>query len=232
MRNVLLNLVVVLSVFSVQGCWAGETKSDIPKDRKSMESDPIDIEKASASDKVEQPAHSNLIEIFYLDSNYLPVVNLKPLQPISKQIKAILAMYALQAGGGCNGYDETGLKCELSNALAFEAQCSEEHIEIVRSWFKKEIPPMSGHSESAVERAIKSGNFQSICYHSPDTATRQRIWESIRVNKQDESVLVDAISQVISGSDDLGKRVRYQTKYLIHPDKITFTEHKILILRE
>lgn len=42
MRKVLLNLMVILSVFSVQGCWAGETKSEISKDGKPKEYGPID----------------------------------------------------------------------------------------------------------------------------------------------------------------------------------------------
>lgn len=42
MRNVLLNLIAVLLVFSVQGCWAGETKNEISQEGRSIESDPIE----------------------------------------------------------------------------------------------------------------------------------------------------------------------------------------------
>lgn len=42
MRNVSLNLIAVLLIFSVQGCWAGQTKNEISTDGKSTESDPID----------------------------------------------------------------------------------------------------------------------------------------------------------------------------------------------
>lgn len=44
MRKVLLNLMAVLLVFSIQGCWAGEAKSETPKAGKTMETDLIDID--------------------------------------------------------------------------------------------------------------------------------------------------------------------------------------------
>jgi glutathione S-transferase len=59
---------------------------------------------------------------------------------MSEGINAILAMYALQTGGGCEGHDDAGLRCELTKSLGLGAQCSEKHLKLVRSWFKNEVP--------------------------------------------------------------------------------------------
>lgn len=53
MRNVLLNLMVILSVFSVHGCWAGVTKDETSKDEKSRESDSINATTAEKENKEE-----------------------------------------------------------------------------------------------------------------------------------------------------------------------------------
>ena len=170
------------------------------------------------------------VVVFYLDEQFRPISKLERLGPLSQGIRAILAMYALQVGGGCEGHDEMGLKCELTKSLGLGAQCSDEHLGLVRSWFKKEIPPMSGHPEHTIQRVLKSGDLQSICYNAPYTATRQVIWEIVRVNKSNDRVFVDAISHWTVGADGPGGRDRYQTEYQVDAHTVTVVAHKKLPL--
>jgi hypothetical protein len=81
----------------------------------------------------ESNAASNVI-VFYLDDRYRPVAKPERLQPLSDGTKAILAMYALQIGAGCGGRRPTDeIHCELTTALGLGAQCSAQHISLVRT---------------------------------------------------------------------------------------------------
>jgi hypothetical protein len=68
------------------------------------------------------------VSVFLLDSHHTPVVRLEKLTPpLSEPVRAILAMYALQDGGGCEGENdpkENGLHCILTTALGVGPQCS------------------------------------------------------------------------------------------------------------
>lgn len=166
------------------------------------------------------------VVVFYLDSQYRPVAKLERLGKIPEGTKAILAMYALQIGGGCEGNDEQGLKCELTKALGLGAQCSSQHLSLVRAWFKELLPPLSGHSELTVQNAIKSGELGSICYNQPYTATRQQIWEIIRVSTEDNLVSVDAISQWTASADGPSGKNRYSTIYRVDENAVTVLSHR------
>ena len=164
--------------------------------------------------------------VFYLDEAYHPLVNLKGLQPLSKGIKAILAMYALQAGGGCQGADESGLRCRLATALGLGAQCSPEHVNLVQSWFKNGMPRMSGYRSDLFLRGLETDELRSICYKQPETATHQEIWEIIRIEKKNDTVNVDAISSWTVGSDGPSGRKRYKTVYRIDSHDIAVLSHE------
>jgi len=166
------------------------------------------------------------VVVFYLDSQYRPVAKLERLGQMSEGVKAILAMYALQMGGGCEGTDEAGLKCELTKALGLGAQCSKEHIQIVETWFKKEIPPMSRYPEQTIQRALKSGDLESICYNQPYTATHQEIWEIIRVKKENNLVSVDAISHWTASADGPSGSNRYSTTYRVGENGVAVLNHR------
>lgn len=168
------------------------------------------------------------VVVFYLDEQFRPISKLERLGPLSQGIRAILAMYALQVGGGCEGHDEMGLKCELTKSLGLGAQCSDEHLSLVRSWFKKEIPPMSGHPEHTIQRVLKSGDLQSICYNAPYTATNQVIWEIIRVKKDNDHIFVDAINRWTVSADGPSGQNRYKTEYRINADTVTVIAHEKL----
>jgi hypothetical protein len=113
-------------------------------------------------------------------------VNLKPLEPLSPGMRAILAFYAMRANGGCPPGEWTAdfktyeMRCPLTTALGLGVQCSPAHLDLVRTWFKDGIPPMElDRSEAA--RIVKTGDFESACNATPDGATHQIIWSTIRV---------------------------------------------------
>ena len=162
---------------------------------------------------------------FYLDGAY-PVVNLKGLQPLSEGMKAILAMYALEVGGGCQGHDESGLRCKLATELGLGAQCSPKHLNLVHSWFKNGMPRMSGYRADLFRRGLKTDELRSICYNQPEGATYQEIWEIIRIEKKNDKVTVNAISNWTVGSDGPSGRKRYKTVYRIHSHEIAVLSHE------
>lgn len=164
--------------------------------------------------------------VFSLDKNYSPVVNLERLQPVAEGIKAILAMYALQAGGGCQGHDESGLRCILTTELGLGAQCSSQHLNLVHTWFKKGIPRMSGYHPNAFKGALKSEDLHNICYNAPEGATYQNIWEIIRVRQKDNLVFINAISDWTAGADGPSGRTRYESVYRIGPHDVSVVSHK------
>jgi hypothetical protein len=164
--------------------------------------------------------------VFYLDSQFRPVAKLERLGQMSEGAKAILAMYALQRGGGCEGNDQAGLKCELTKALGLGAQCSKEHLQLVKSWFKQEMPPMSGYPEQVIQRVLRSGDLESICYNQPYTATRQEVWEIIRVKREGNHFSVDAISHWTAGADGPSGKNRYSTKYRVEKNDVTTLSHR------
>jgi hypothetical protein len=164
--------------------------------------------------------------VFYLDKTYYPVVNLERLQPVSEGMKAILAMYALQVGGGCQGHDESGLRCILTTELGLGAQCSSQHINLVHTWFKKGIPKMSGYYSSLFGVALKSEVLQDICYNAPEGAKYQEIWEIIRVRQKDDLVFINAISSWTAGADGPTGRKRYESVYRIGPHDVSIVSHK------
>jgi hypothetical protein len=157
--------------------------------------------------------------VFYLDTNHRPVVRLDRV-PLSEGVKAILAMYALQNGAGCEGKNEQALvKCALTSELGLGANCSEEHVRLVRAWFAK-TPNLTGRWDERWNRdARKAGSLENLCYGQPDTGSWHNIWEIIRVDVSSDLVTVDAI--FFGGSQHGRTRARYVTSYRIGEREIT-----------
>jgi hypothetical protein len=171
--------------------------------------------------------------VFYLDAQYRPVARLDRLGQMSEGINAILAMYALQSGGGCTENDDAGLMCELTKSLGLDAQCSEKHLQLVRSWFKNDVPAMSIYPAATIKRSFKSGELEPICYNTPYTATVQAKWEIIKVKTEDNLVFVDAIRRwTFNSADGPFYRMRYKTEYRINPNTIAVIAHKEIPLPE
>lgn len=165
-------------------------------------------------------------EVFYFDSQNRPNAKIEGLGQQNEAVKAILAMYAIQRGGGCEGRDEAGLKCELTKSLGLGVQCSEKHIELVKSWFKKELPLMSVYPAQAIQRALITGDLESICYQQPYTATRQEIWTTIRAKMKDDLVFVDATSFSMSSADGPYWKNRYSTTYRHGESEVIIVKHR------
>jgi len=177
---------------------------------------------------IRSDAAENVV-VYYLDKNYVPVTRLDRLDPMSSGLRAILAMYALQVGGGCDRHiGDRDLLCTLSSALGLGTQCSAKHVALVRSWFKKGIPKMTGHGDWAFGQTQKPGVLEGICYNAPDTATFQDIWEIIRITQHDDRVLVDAIDSWLAR--ETTGRYRYQSEYRITTDSVEIVSHMKVII--
>jgi hypothetical protein len=68
------------------------------------------------------------VVVFYYDKQSQPITRLDRIAPMSDGLRAILAMYALQNGAGCDGGNEN-LTCALTDALKVGGQCSAQHLE-------------------------------------------------------------------------------------------------------
>lgn len=165
---------------------------------------------------------------FYLDDQYRPVARVDRLKPMSEGVRAILAMYALQLGGGCGGFEEgQNLHCVLTDSLGLGLQCSAEHIHLVSTWFKNGMPNFEGAGQGAFQKALKDSDFRSLCYLEPDTSRVQQIWTIIRVRKEYNEVIVDAIGDFIVGPDSPYREIEYVTAYLINAKGISVLSNKI-----
>jgi hypothetical protein len=157
--------------------------------------------------------------VFYLD-NHRHVVRLDRLPGVSESIKALLALYALENGAGCEGKDENNrVKCALTRELGLGVNCSEAHIRLVRSWF--EITPnlTSRWHERWNAKAKEPGSLENLCYGQPDSASWYNVWNVIKLKSSGEIVEVEAI--LAWGSQYGHGRVRYRTSYRIGSHSIS-----------
>ena len=166
---------------------------------------------------------ASYVTIFNWDRE--PRVNVAPFEPLSEAFKAILAMYAVQVGGGCRG-SSYNLECALTSSLGLGLQCSKEQINLVRKWFRKEIPRMEWYPEWAYKEIQKPGQLESVCYKSPDGATVQRGWETIKVGIRKNLVFVDAVYYWTLTADGPSGRTGYSTVYRIAKDRVVTVSHK------
>ncbi len=161
--------------------------------------------------------------LFYYDEASRPVVRLDRISPMEEGLKAILAMYALQNGAGCEGGVDN-LSCALTDALNLGGQCSERHVALVGAWFKGGIPKMSGYSP-ALYQDMTPANLKSICYnHQPTGATFQNVWDIIRVNRSGHRVLIYAHGGW-SAREESGT-FSYVSEYEIGPGTVTLISHE------
>jgi uncharacterized protein len=168
-------------------------------------------------------ANSARVTVFYLDENYRPVVKLERLGPLSDGMRAILAMYALQNGAGCSGGNEN-IRCSLTDSLSIGAQCSKEHVNLIRTWFRQSIPKMGGYGDDVYKNIQTPGGLEAGCYEKPDGATFQSIWDKIRVTQNGNHVIVDAHGKWLA-REKTGS-FRYLTEYRINNDSVTVISHK------
>ena len=185
----------------------------------------IDATSSNPAASPKSGKESQGVLVFYLDEHFAPIVRLNRLARTSEGIHAILAMYALQNGGGCAGRSEQGVQCLLTSELGLGAQCSPEHILQIRKWFVQGIPQMSGFSKALYERPQAPGTLEAICYGQPDTATWQRVWTSIRVKDDGDMVRVSASGRW--RTSDASETFQFQTIFRVRDDGIATISHRV-----
>jgi hypothetical protein len=162
------------------------------------------------------------VTVYYLDHSPWPKVRLDRLAPLTENLRAILAVYSLQAGTDCNGE-----KCILTSALGLGAQCSDGHISLILSHFETGIPNFNSRRGAAIVSRPDAEAVRKLCYDVPNTATSQKLWEVIRVTRNEEEVLIQAISiEAAHIADDAGVRREYRTKYRITNGAISIIENR------
>lgn len=105
-----------------------------------------------------------------------------------------------------------------------------QHIRLVRSWFKGAMPKMGGYAADDYKDSKHSGGLEAICYSRPEGASFQRVWDLIRVRQAGNHVFVDAhgswVAREESGS------FRYQTEYELVQENIKLVAHKELPIQK
>lgn len=164
------------------------------------------------------------VTVFLLDAKYQPVIRLDKLKPpLSESLRAILAMYVFQAGGGCEEDTDAGLKCDLNDALRLGPQCSAAQLKLIRDWFK-DIPRMSGYSQDNYRNVQRAEVLETICYSAPVIASFQDRWEKIRVKQDGARITVDAVGRYLARGHS--GQFRYRTTYKIEGHSIRIVAHE------
>jgi hypothetical protein len=165
------------------------------------------------------------IAVLEYDETNQPVVRLDRVDPLSDGLRAILAMYSLQNGAGCTG-GNSNFSCLLSDALALHGQCSEQHIALVREWFKSGMPQMSGYSETFYRKTAIPEGLELICYRAPAGAGFQRVWDNIRVSLTGNRVRIYAHGEWAASENTGG--FGYLTIYKIGRTTVSVVSHKLV----
>jgi hypothetical protein len=163
------------------------------------------------------------------------VVRLDKLSPpLTEGLRAILAMYTLQSGAGCEDpVPDKKLSCALNTALKVGPQCSDTQLQLVGAWFKS-VPKMSGDKTDSNKYVDiqPPGSLKELCLSAPDDgAGNVQIWTSIKVTQDGGKVLIDAEGTSAAG-DDGETQYRYKTTYQIQDHSITALSHEMKVLRQ
>jgi len=165
--------------------------------------------------------------VYWLDKEYEPHVNLKGLQPLSEGMRAVLAFYAMRASSGCEYGDDHKLYCKLTSSLDLGEQASKKEIDLVRKWFRKKIPAID-LDQAEADRIMRTGDFESLRYTVPDTATHQTMWDIIRLEQDGDKVTVYVMGSWTTGPMGKAGHFRYETVYRIGTDAIEILSEREL----
>lgn len=170
--------------------------------------------------------------VFYLDRSGKAVARVDRLKPMSEGMRAILAMYAFENTTGCDDIDNAGrMHCVLTDALGLGNQCSDEHIRLVSTWFRKGMPNLAGYGSGVFARLTSEGNLGELCTRIPDTSSIQMIWEIIRVRQNGNHIHVEALRDSRRYADGPDYEIPFVTEYLINETDITVLSHKELPMK-
>jgi hypothetical protein len=159
-------------------------------------------------------------------------VNLAPLEPLTPALRAILALYAMRANGGCPPAEKTEdgrpdlIRCPLTTALGLGEQCSEKQLALVREWFKDGIPPLRLDVKSATE-INANGRLDWACNSAPYTATHQSMWTSLMVGwTAKDTVRVVGHGAWTAGPGQNAGTFDTKTTFRIRADRVTTISHQ------
>jgi hypothetical protein len=157
-------------------------------------------------------------------------VDLKPLEPLSPALRAILALYAIRANGGCPPGEVTKdryvMQCPLTTALGLGNQCSDEEIALVERWFKDGVPIFRKTGGKRV-KLEPNKDLGQTCSNTPYSATHQSIWQDIRVRPlSKQQVKVTARGDWTAGPGAGSGSFTFVTTYRILPDRVKVVSHK------
>jgi len=139
------------------------------------------------------------VQVFSLDpkNGYAPRVDAAAVASMDEGMQAILAMYALQAGAGCSGHDEAGLKCALTRELGLRAQCSNYHVDISPAMVLGRDASTWQLFRGAARGCAQIKSVGGQLLHAPDTATFQDIWTRIAIARHGNAVRVTATAEAV-----------------------------------
>jgi hypothetical protein len=163
------------------------------------------------------------VAVFLHDEHWRPTVRLDRI-PKNPALRAILALYALENGAGCEGKNAIGLvNCKLTSALGLGANCSAEHLELVRTWFT--TTPNLTSRWHPLDAVTASPSLEQLCYQTPDTASWQNTWQVIRLRVEADLVHVNAV--LYWGSRNGQGRVRYEHSYRVSGERVEEVAAKV-----
>jgi hypothetical protein len=182
------------------------------------------------------PAAAGEVQILYSADAMTTAVNLKPLEPLSPALRAVLAFYAMRANGGCPsgkpGGPKDSLQCPFTTALGLGEQCSAAQIALVKKYFKGGIPPLNLTREQAAE-INRSGDLRRACNATSYNATHQSVWLEIRLQAMDrERVRILSRGSWTAGPEAGGGTFNDMTVYRLLPDRVEVVSHKGDVVKE
>jgi hypothetical protein len=183
-----------------------------------------------------RPAAAGEVQVLYSADSMTTAINLKPLEPLSPALRAVLAFYAMRANGGCPPGKETGgryaMQCPLTTALGLGEQCSDAQIALVRKFFKDGIPPLNLSRQQAAE-INRGGDLAQACNATPYTATHQSVWLEIRLQTMSqERVRITARGSWTAGPGGDAGTFGDLSVFRLFPDHVEVVSHKEDVLKE
>jgi hypothetical protein len=182
------------------------------------------------------PAGAVEVQVLYSADSMTTAINLKPLEPLSPALRAVLAFYAMRANGGCPPGKEVGnryvMQCPFTTALGLGAQCSDAQIALVRKFFKDGIPALNLTRERTAE-INRSGDLEHACDNTPYTATHQSDWLEIRVQTMSqERVRITARGSWTAGPGGNAGTFGSLSVFRLFPDHVEVVSHKEDVVKE
>jgi hypothetical protein len=187
------------------------------------------LQKAQTPRAPSSDSKGKFVDVLWLDKAYEMHVDLKALDPLSPQLRAILAYYAMRANSNCPVGEWRGkdyiMQCGLTTALGLGNQCSAEHVAPVQKWFPDGLPSLDDDDQRVAE-AVRKGTLRDLCNNVPDTATRRNQWDVIRVRVAGDIVDVHAVEAWTSGPDGKSGENQYDTTFQVLQDRVKVRSHR------